>query len=53
MDATGAVRFAIDKFSRPANPLVWLAGPVATRLQRKFSEEAVARLAEEVAWDRS
>lgn len=47
-DEGGQVRFAIDKFSRPANPLVWLAGPVATRLQRRFSEEAVARLAEEV-----
>lgn len=48
-DGQGQVAFAIDKFSKPANPLVWLAGPVATRLQRRFSEEAVERLAREVA----
>ena len=47
-DAAGTVRFLIDKFSRPANALVWLSGPLATWLQRRFSEGAIARLAEEV-----
>lgn len=45
----GQVSFLIDKFSRPANLLVWLSGPLAVWLQRRFSEGAIARLAQEVA----
>ena len=40
----GSVRFSIAKFSRPAHPLVRLAGPVSRRLQRRFSVDALARM---------
>ena len=42
---TDRVSFRIAKFSRPAHPLVWLAGPLATRIQERFTENALARLA--------
>ena len=49
MGADGRVCFSVRKFSRPGHPLVWLAGPLARRIQRRFSEDAIARMAAEVA----
>lgn len=46
---TDAVTFRITKFSRPAHPLVKLAGFVARRIQARFTRDALARLAAEVA----
>jgi len=43
-DGDGSVRFSIAKFSRPAHPLVRLAGPISRRLQRRFSVDALARM---------
>jgi len=42
----GAVRFSVVKFSQPAHVLVTLAGPLSRRIQRRFSNDAVARIAE-------
>lgn len=46
---TGEVGFTIRKFSRPAGWLFKMAGPVTRWLQHRFTVEALARLAEEVA----
>jgi uncharacterized protein (UPF0548 family) len=45
---TDVVTFRIAKFSRPAHPLVWLAGPLATCIQEQFTVDALARMVEEV-----
>ena len=47
-DADGAVTFRIAKFSRPAHPLVWLSGPLATHIQERFTRDALARMKAEV-----
>jgi uncharacterized protein (UPF0548 family) len=39
------VRFGIRKFSTPANLLTQLLGPVARGVQRRFTQDALARLA--------
>ena len=43
--ATGEVSFGIRKFSRPNHVLVRLAGPVARRLQRQFTADALDAVA--------
>jgi uncharacterized protein (UPF0548 family) len=43
----GQVRFSITKFSLPAHPVVQLAGPIARRIQRRFSLDALARMTRE------
>ena len=42
--STDVVRFGISKFSRPAGPIVALAGPFATSVQRRFTADALARI---------
>ena len=46
---TDQVTFAIRKFSRPANLMFALMGPVTRSVQRRFTVEALQRLAQEVA----
>lgn len=43
--ASGDVTFSVRKFSRPNHPLIRLGGPLVRRIQRRFSEDALARLA--------
>ncbi len=43
--STGEVSFSVRKFSRPNHPLIRLGGPVVRRVQRRFSADAIARLA--------
>lgn len=43
----GVIRFGITKFSLPAHPIVQLAGPIARRIQRRFSADALQRMAQE------
>ncbi|MCO4747374.1 MAG: DUF1990 domain-containing protein [Proteobacteria bacterium] len=47
-DEGGVVSFEIRKFSRPAHLAVRLAGPLARHYQRRFSADALARVAQEV-----
>lgn len=47
-DEKGVVWFEIRKFSQPAHLAVRLAGPLAKAYQRRFSADALARLAREV-----
>jgi len=46
---SGQVQFSISKFSLPAHPVVRMAGPLARRIQRRFSEDALDRMAQEVS----
>jgi uncharacterized protein (UPF0548 family) len=46
--ATGAVSFGIRKFSRPNHPLIRLAGPLARRVQRRFTVDAIDAVARAV-----
>lgn len=46
---TEEVRFRIRKFSRPAHPLVRLMRGPARAAQRRFTRDALARLAQEVS----
>lgn len=48
-DERGAVWFEIRKFSQPAHLAVRLAGPLARHFQRRFSADALARVAQEVS----
>lgn len=48
-DEQGTVWFEIRKFSQPAHLAVRLAGPLARHYQRRFSRDALARVAQEVA----
>lgn len=45
---TDAVTFGIRKFSRPAHPLLRLAGPITRWVQRRFTRDALRRLEAEV-----
>ena len=47
--ATDAVDFEILKFSTPAHLLLTLLGPITRAVQMRFTREALARLAAEVA----
>ena len=47
--ATDRVWFSIRKFSRPASPLLWVLGPITRWVQRRFTHQALARLASEVS----
>lgn len=46
--ATDEVSFGIRKASRPAHPLVRLAGPLGTAVQRRFSRQAIDRIRQAV-----
>lgn len=45
---TDVVSFALRKFSRARHPLVRLAGPVARQVQRRFSRDAIDRMARSI-----
>lgn len=45
---TDRVRFSVSKFSRARHPLVRLSGPMGRAIQRRFSRQAIARMARAV-----
>lgn len=45
-----SVRYDILAFSRPRHPLVKLSFPLARRLQKRFAQESMQRMVENVKW---